>query len=44
MVYRPTTDEEITARLAALGTNPLGLYAEEDEFRISIAGVREKPA
>jgi len=44
MEYRPVTDEEIAARLAALGTNPLGLYAEEDEFRISIAGVQEKTA
>ena len=44
MEYRPVTDEEIAARLAALGTNPLGLYAEEDDFRISIAGVQEKTA
>jgi serine/threonine-protein kinase HipA len=44
MEYRPLTDEEIAARLAALGTNPLGLYAEEDDFRISIAGVQEKTA
>ena len=44
MEYRPITDEQIAARLAALGTNPLGLYAEEDDFRISIAGVQEKTA
>jgi serine/threonine-protein kinase HipA len=44
MEYRPVTDEAIAARLAALGTNPLGLYAEEDDFRISIAGVQEKTA
>jgi len=44
MEYRPVTDEEIAARLAALGTNPLGLYATEDDFRISIAGVQEKTA
>ena len=44
MEYRPVTDEEIAARLGALGTNPLGLYAEEDDFRISIAGVQEKTA
>ena len=44
MEYRPVTDDEIAARLAALGTNPLGLYAEEDDFRISIAGVQEKTA
>jgi serine/threonine-protein kinase HipA len=44
MEYRPVTDEEIAARLAALGTNPLGLYVDEDDFRISIAGVQEKTA
>ena len=44
MEYRPVADDEIAARLAALGTNPLGLYAEEDDFRISIAGVQEKTA
>jgi len=44
MVYRPVTDEEIAARLASLGTNPLGLHADEDDFRISIAGVQEKTA
>ena len=44
MDYRPVSDDEIAARLAALGTNPLGLYADEDEFRISIAGVQEKTA
>jgi serine/threonine-protein kinase HipA len=44
MEYRPVTDDEIAARLAALGTNPLGLYADEDDFRISIAGVQEKTA
>ena len=44
MEYRPVTDEEIAARLASLGTNPLGLYADEDDFRISIAGVQEKTA
>jgi serine/threonine-protein kinase HipA len=44
MEYRPVTDDEIAARLAALGTNPLGLYAEDDGFRISIAGVQEKTA
>jgi serine/threonine-protein kinase HipA len=44
MEYRPVSEEEIAARLAALGTNPLGLYAEEDDFRISIAGVQEKTA
>jgi serine/threonine-protein kinase HipA len=44
MDYRPVSDDEIAARLAALGTNPLGLYASEDDFRISIAGVQEKTA
>ncbi len=44
MEYRPVTGDEIAARLAALGTNPLGLYADEDDFRISIAGVQEKTA
>ncbi|HYQ72667.1 MAG TPA: type II toxin-antitoxin system HipA family toxin [Gammaproteobacteria bacterium] len=44
MQYRPVSDDEIAARLAALGTNPLGLYAREDDFRISIAGVQEKTA
>jgi len=44
MEYRPVADEEIAARIAALGTNPLGLYADEDDFRISIAGVQEKTA
>ena len=44
MDHRPVSDDEIAARLAALGTNPLGLYADEDDFRISIAGVQEKTA
>ncbi len=44
MKYRPVSDDEIAARLAALGANPLGLYGREDDFRISIAGVREKTA
>jgi len=44
MEYRPVINDEIAARLASLGTNPLGLYADEDDFRISIAGVQEKTA
>ncbi len=44
MEYRPVTDAEIAARLATLGTNPLGIHADEDDFRISIAGVQEKTA
>ncbi len=44
MIYRPVTDEEIASRLAALGTAPLGMKVEEEDFRISIAGVQEKTA
>ncbi len=44
MTFRALDDDAIAARLATLGTNPLGLYAEEDDFRISIAGVQEKTA
>jgi serine/threonine-protein kinase HipA len=44
MEYRPVTDDEIATRLASLGTNPLGIHIEEDDFRISIAGVQEKTA
>ena len=43
MRYRSVDDREIAARLAALGTSPLGVQAEDD-FRISIAGVQEKTA
>ena len=44
MEYRPLSDDETAARLASLGANPLGLYADEEDFRISIAGVQEKTA
>lgn len=44
MSHRPIDDDEIAARLAALATNPLGIHASEDDFRISIAGVQEKTA
>ncbi len=44
MTYRPVNDEEITSRIASLGTAPLGIHAAEDDFRISIAGVQEKTA
>jgi serine/threonine-protein kinase HipA len=44
MEYRPVSDDEIAARLASLATNPLGLHVDEDDFRISIAGVQEKTA
>jgi serine/threonine-protein kinase HipA len=44
MEYRPVSDGEIAVRIASLVTNPLGLRADEDDFRISIAGVQEKTA
>jgi serine/threonine-protein kinase HipA len=44
MEYRQVTDDEIATRLASLTTNPLGVHADEDDFRISIAGVQEKTA
>ncbi len=44
MEYRPVTDDEIVVRIASLTTHPLGLRAEEEDFRISIAGVQEKTA
>ncbi|MES9830282.1 MAG: type II toxin-antitoxin system HipA family toxin [Candidatus Thiodiazotropha sp.] len=44
MAYRPVSDDEIAARLASLATNPLGILVDEDDFRISIAGVQEKTA
>lgn len=44
MAYRPLDNNEISARLATLRTNPLGLQTLEDDFRISIAGVQEKTA
>lgn len=44
MVYRAVTNEEIVARLEALGTSPLGMDVGEDDFRISIAGMQEKTA
>ncbi len=44
MTYRPVSDEEIYRRISSLGTAPLGVYADEDDFRISIAGVQEKTA
>lgn len=43
MTYRAIGDAEIAARLAALGSTPLGV-APDEEFRISIAGVQEKTA
>ncbi len=44
MEYRPATNNEIAARLASLAINPLGIHTDEDDFRISIAGVQEKTA
>ena len=44
MEYRPVSDDEIAARIASLGATPLGVHVEDDDFRISIAGVREKTA
>lgn len=44
MAYRPLGDDEIAARLANLGSNPLGLKTHEDDFRISIAGMQGKTA
>lgn len=44
MEYRPVSDDEIAARIAALGTTPLGVQVDHDDFRISIAGMQEKTA
>jgi len=44
MEYRPVDDEEIATRINSLATNPLGIHADDDDFRISIAGVQEKTA
>ena len=44
MVYRPVSEDEIATRIASLENNPLGMQSDDDEFRISIAGVQEKTA
>jgi len=44
MKYKPVADEEIAKRIASLATAPLGIHVEDDDFRISIAGVQEKTA
>lgn len=44
MTSRPLDDAELAARLAALGTAPLGLDLSDDDFRISLAGMQEKTA
>ena len=44
MTYRVVGDREIATRIASLATAPLGVHINEDDFRISIAGVQEKTA
>jgi serine/threonine-protein kinase HipA len=44
MTYRVVADREIATRIASLATAPLGVHINEDDFRISIAGVQEKTA
>ncbi len=44
MEYRPVSDDEIAARIASLAITPLGVHLDEDDFRISIAGMQEKTA
>ena len=50
MKYRPIGDDEIARRLAALAHAPLGMAAhrhtdrDDEEFRISIAGMQDKTA
>jgi serine/threonine-protein kinase HipA len=44
MEYRPVSDDEIATRLVAVGTNPPRMHADEDDFRITIAGVQAKTA
>jgi serine/threonine-protein kinase HipA len=44
MSYRPVDDKEIADRMASLATNPLGMTADVEDFRISIAGMQEKTA
>ncbi len=44
MTYRPVSDNEIATRVASLGSTPLGVQVDDDDFRLSIAGVQEKTA
>jgi serine/threonine-protein kinase HipA len=44
MTYRLVSNSEIATRIASLATNPLGIHADDDDFRISIAGLQEKTA
>lgn len=41
---KPIDDARIATLLAELGTNPLGISQDDEEFRISIAGAQEKTA
>ena len=44
MSSRPISDAEIASRISALGISPLGMGSDDQEFRISIAGMQEKTA
>lgn len=44
MSSRPISDAEIASRISALGISPLGMGTDDQEFRISIAGMQEKTA
>jgi serine/threonine-protein kinase HipA len=44
MSSRPISDAEIAYRISALGISPLGMGSDDQEFRISIAGMQEKTA
>jgi serine/threonine-protein kinase HipA len=44
MLYRPVDDKEMADRIASLAANPLGMTADGEDFRISIAGMQEKTA
>ena len=44
MEFRLVSDDEIAVRITSLEITPLGVHLDEDDFRISIAGVQEKTA
>ena len=44
MQYKRLTEDDISNRLASLGTSPLGLIDKEEDYRISLAGAQEKTA
>jgi serine/threonine-protein kinase HipA len=44
MQYKQLTEDDISNRLASLGTSPLGLIDKEDDYKISLAGAQEKTA